>query len=323
MRILEKCTLCHRMCGVNRINDEIGYCGQNAHINLARAALHFWEEPCISGSTGSGAVFFSGCSMRCVFCQNHSIADSSIGKPVSIQHLSEIFLNLQEQNASNINLITPTHFVPQIVEALLIAKENGLHIPIVYNTGSYETIETLQMLEGLIDIYLPDLKFYSPEISTKYANCPDYFDNAIASIAEMYRQVGRPVFSSMQSNIPDYYDTLSNTSLDTFTEASENQLMKKGVIVRHLLLPGHRLDSQKIISYLYKTYGNNIFISIMNQYTPIKDFPDHPELNRTVSKRQYEQLIDYAIRLGVENAFIQEGPTAKESFIPAFDYEGL
>lgn len=293
MNPLEQCNLCPRSCGSNRAAGQTGYCGMSAEVKVARASLHMWEEPCISGTNGSGTVFFTGCPLKCVYCQNRTIAIGSTGERISIERLSEIFIELQEKGAHNINLVTPTHYVPQIVEALKSAKEKGLHIPIVYNTGSYEKVETIQALEDLVDIYLPDCKYYDSELAAKYSNAPDYFKVASDAIEEMVRQVGKPMF--------------------------EGNLMKRGVIVRHMILPGHTKDSRKIIERLYKTYGDDIYISIMNQYTPLPQMKNFPEINRRITAREYEKVIDYAISLGIENAFIQEGETAKESFIPDFE----
>ena len=293
------CTLCPRECNIDRAAGETGYCGENNSIRIARAALHMWEEPCISGETGSGTVFFTGCSLRCVFCQNNTIATGTVGKTVSTTRLAEIFIELQNKGACNINLVTATHFVPQIITALKSAKNQGLSIPIVYNCGGYEKIETLRMLEGLIDIYLPDLKYYSSDLSLRYSNAPDYFEKATLAIREMVRQTQKPVFDDATG------------------------LMKRGVIVRHLLLPKRLQDSKKIMSYLYHTYKNDIYVSIMSQYTPMGTFPDMPELNRKVFKREYDALIDYCLDLGIENGFIQEGDVASESFIPPFDLEGI
>lgn len=297
--LLSNCTLCPRECGTNRLTGQKGYCGATAQLIVARAALHFWEEPCISGKVGSGTVFFGGCNLKCVFCQNHSIAVGEIGKEITIQRLADIFLELQEKGAANINLVTPSHYIPQIRLALLLAKEQGLQLPIVYNTGSYEQVESLRLLDGLVDIYLPDLKYFSSELSLQYSHAANYFEKATAALQEMYRQVGSPVFESSTG------------------------LMKSGMIVRHLLLPGQTKDSKKILRYLYETYGDNIFISIMNQYTPLPHVAQLPELNRKVTAEEYDRVVNFALRLGIENAFIQEGDVASESFIPAFDLEGV
>jgi putative pyruvate formate lyase activating enzyme len=269
-----------------------------SELIVARAALHMWEEPCISGEEGSGTVFFSGCSMRCVYCQNHNIAIGKAGKRVSIERLSDIFIELQDKKANNINLVTPSHYVPQIIEAIRIAKDKGLQLPIVYNCSGYEKIDTLRILNGYVDIYLPDLKYMAVEPSLKYSNCTDYFSTAAEAIREMVRQVGEPVFNN-------------------------RGMLRKGVIVRHLSLPGYLKDSKDIIKFLYKTFGDSIYISIMNQYTPLASVDKFPELNRRITRREYDKLVDYALNLGVENGFIQEGETATESFIPEFNQEGV
>lgn len=287
------CMLCPRGCGADRTSGQLGVCGCPADIYIARAALHMWEEPCISGKEGSGAVFFTGCPLRCVFCQNRKIALGKIGQAISRERLVEIFFELKEQGANNINLVTPTHYVPQIREALLDAKKQGLNLPIVYNTSSYETVETIKMLEGLVDIYLPDMKYVSSELSKKYSNAPDYFVVADKAITEMVRQVGAPRF--------------------------EGELIKKGVIVRHMILPGHTRDSKAVIKYLVETYKNDIYVSIMNQYTPLAEMERYPELNRKITKREYQKVLDYALQIGLEQGFVQEGETAKESFIPNFE----
>lgn len=297
-QLLKSCTLCPRNCLVDRTNSIAGYCGQTSAIRASRASLHMWEEPCISGETGSGTVFFSGCSLKCIYCQNHDIALGQTGKVISTSRLAEIFLELQERGALNINLVTPTHFIPQIVTALKEAKRDGLHLPIVYNTSGYESVESLKLLDGLIDIYLPDCKYSSKQLAQKYSNAPDYFDVAKAALTEMFRQVGTPVFD-------------------------ESNLIKKGMIVRHLVLPGCIEDSKKVIRYLFETFGHNIYISIMNQYTPVRTFENFPDLNRTLTEEEYDQVVDFAINLGVENGFIQEGETCLESFIPPFDLEGI
>lgn len=292
--LLKNCNLCPRHCNVDRLNGQKGYCQETALLRAARASLHMWEEPCISKDTGSGTVFFSGCSLRCVFCQNHDIAVGNVGKEISTKRLSEIFLNLQTKGAANINLVTPTHFIPQIITALNIAKSNGLALPIIYNSSGYEEVASLKLLEGLIDLWLPDMKYMSSDLSRKYSHAPDYFSCASKALDEMVRQ-----------------------SKDTNLESCH------GVIVRHLILPGCIKDSKNIIKYLHETYGNRIYISIMNQYTPLSHISAYPELNRRITNREYEEVIDYALSIGVENGFIQEGKTASESFIPSFDYEGI
>ena len=309
---MSSCSLCHRLCRIDRANGKTGFCGQTSLLRGARAALHFWEEPCISGKTGSGAVFFSGCSLGCVFCQNREIALGKQGLEISPDKLSGIFLTLQEEGAVNINLVTPTHFVPQIIYSLEQSKKMGLSIPIVYNTGTYETMDTLRMLEGLVDIYLPDLKYYAPEVSRRYAGVDDYFEKASENIREMVRQVGAPVFADEKGNL------LKGDPADV----SETGLMKKGVIVRHLLLPGQTEDSLKILDHLHSAYGNRIFVSLMNQYTPLGQHT-LPELNRKLTKEEYDRVIDRAIELNMEQVFIQDGDVAEESFIPEFDFTGI
>lgn len=300
-RLLMSCTLCPRKCKINRLAGQSGVCGQTATVKVARAALHFWEEPCISGENGSGAVFFSGCALHCVFCQNSEIANGTVGKEITIERLAEIFLELQEKGANNVNLVTPGQFVPQIIEALDIAKANGFLIPVVYNTSSYESLDTIKSLEGYVDIYLPDFKYMNEEVAAKYSHAKDYPKMAKEVIDEMVRQRGKAVFE----------------------DNNEDGLMKSGVIVRHLSLPDQMEDSKRILEYLHGTYGDDIYISIMNQYTPLVHVKDYPELNRKITEEEYEELVNYAIDIGIENGFIQEGDTASESFIPDFDYEGV
>lgn len=329
------CKICPRSCGMNR-KTGVGYCGAAHQVKVARAALHFWEEPCLSGTAGSGTVFFSGCPMHCVFCQNQEIANGQAGKEISIERLAEIFLELQEKGANNINLVTGTHFVPQIAEALKVAKEGillsqkespkksyvkKLQVPVVYNSSGYETVETLLMLDGLVDVYLPDFKYWEADTARKYSNAPDYPQVAKAAIAEMVRQVGEPVFDSKKAALED----LKNQDCKQKRSAEDEIVMKKGVLVRHLILPGHTRESKEILRYLIETYGNQIYISIMNQYTPMAGIADcgFPELNRRVTKREYDKVISYALELGLGNGFVQEGETARESFIPAFDGEGV
>lgn len=290
-----KCTICPRKCNVDRSNGKIGYCGESSEMRVAKTSLHRWEEPCITGEYGSGTVFFSGCSLKCIFCQNHVIADSLVGQIFSVEELADAFLRLQEKNASNINLVTAGHFVEQIALTIKLARKKGLVIPIVYNCSSYENVESLQKLEGFVDVYLPDCKFFDKEMSKNYAKAEDYFEVAKNAIKEMVRQVGAPVFDKNTGN------------------------MLRGVIVRHLILPGHTKDSMEILHYLHTTYENQIYISIMNQFTPVVLQEKYLNLNRCVTEREYQKVIDYAINIGIEQAFIQEGETANESFIPEFD----
>ncbi len=296
--MLEACRLCPRECGIDRVHGQVGYCGMTAEPMAARAALHYWEEPCISGTEGSGTVFFSGCTLRCVFCQNHPIASGEVGKPVTEERLSEIFLELQQQRANNINLVTAGHFLPTVIPALLHAREQGLEIPIVYNTGGYEKPETLKLLEGFVDIWLPDYKYRSSQLAKKYSHAKDYPKRAAEALQEMVRQAGVPAFD-------------------------ERGMMKKGVIVRHLVLPGCVHDSKDVLEYLWDTYGDQIYVSIMSQYTPLPHVEAYPELNRRITKEEYEEVVDYARFLGMEQVYIQEGECAEESFIPAFDYMGI
>ncbi|RXI38782.1 radical SAM protein [Clostridium tetani] len=291
--MLNKCRLCPRECSINRLEGEIGYCGASDKLMVSRAALHFGEEPCVSGENGSGTVFFSNCNLKCVFCQNHCISQENLGVEISIERLSEIFLELQKKGANNINLVTPTHYAPQIIEALKLSKCNGLSIPILYNSNGYDSLNTLKALNGYIDVYLPDLKYYNSKYSLRYSMAKDYFQKASISIEEMYRQVGKPVFD-------------------------ENGIIKKGVIIRHLMLPGLLFDSKKIIDFIYKSFADNVYISIMNQYTPMFKASDYAEINRRLNEKHYDTLINYALDLGIKNAFIQENGSSSEEFVPDF-----
>lgn len=298
MNKYENCLLCPRKCGINRAAGQTGVCGVSAEIRVARAALHYWEEPCISGEKGSGAVFFSGCSLHCVFCQNREISDGKVGKIISKERLRDIFLELKAKGANNINLVTPGQYIPDIVWAVRDARRYGMELPIVYNTSGYENADELKQLEGIVDVYLPDFKYMDSALSAKYSRAKDYPSVAKQAISEMVRQQ------------PDVV-------IDDATG-----LIQKGVIVRQLLLPGHVNDAKAILKYLHDTYQDSIYISMMSQFTPIA-LKDYPEINRTVTRREYERLIDYAIKIGITNAFIQEGNVAKDSFIPAFDCEGV
>ena len=303
-------------------------------IRVARAALHFWEEPCISGTAGSGAVFFSGCNLGCVFCQNYAISRGHVGKNITVQRLSDIFLELQDKGANNINLVTAGHFLPVVIDALEDAKNRGLSIPIVYNTSSYEKVEAIRDLDGLVDIYLPDLKYVSSRLSGDFSKAPDYFEVASKAIEEMVRQTGEPEFFvkkkaslNQQMSLWESEDVMDaatyNECADDLMSEGREVLMKRGTIVRHLLLPGCTEDSKAVVKYLYETYGDSIFISIMNQYTTMPQVAGHPLLSRKVTDDEYNEVLDYAIDSGIENAFMQEGDVAEESFIPNFDCEGL
>lgn len=333
MKSYEHCKLCPRTCLINRTTQQIGICKMTSELKVARAALHFWEEPCISGTNGSGTVFFSGCNLHCVFCQNEKIAHGLAGKVISKERLSEIFLELQEQKANNINLVTPSHFVPHIIWAIEDAKRQGLSLPIVYNTSSYETIDTIKSLEGLVDIYLPDFKYFSSELAKKYSHAPDYPDVAKVVIEEMVRQQPRTLFRKeqyTQQKQEHRTDTATKQSIQVLSNpiyieemTEEYTIMQKGVIVRQLLLPGMLKDAKQIVKYLYETYGNQIYLSLMSQFTPLAHVEQYPELNRKVTKKEYDAYVDYAIALGVEHGFIQEEDVAKESFIPEFDGVGV
>jgi len=298
MNKYENCLLCPRKCGINRSTGQTGVCGVSSEIKVARAALHYWEEPCISGKRGSGAVFFSGCSLHCVFCQNREISDGKAGKVISKERLSDIFMDLADKGANNINLVTPGQYIPDIVWAVNDAKSRGMKLPIIYNTSGYENVTELKLLEGIVDVYLPDFKYMDSTLSARYSRAKDYPSVAKQALSEMVRQQ------------PDVV-------IDDATG-----LIQKGVIVRQLLLPGHVNDAKAVLKYLYDTYHDHVYISMMSQFTPIA-LKDYPEINRTVTRREYERLVDYALEIGITNAFIQEGDVAKDSFIPAFDCEGV
>ena len=290
------CRLCPRNCGADR-DKAHGFCGVGWNIMIARAALHMWEEPIISGEEGAGTVFFSGCPMKCVFCQNREISLSGFGKEISPERLTDIFFELEAKGANNIDLVTPTHFTPQIAECIEKAKSRGISIPFVWNSDGYELPETLRMLEGLVDVYMPDFKFMSGSLSKRYAGIEDYSETAKKALGEMVRQQPETVL--------------------------ENGLLKKGVLVRHMMMPGGLIDSKRVIRYLYTEYKDSIYMSIMNQYTPCGAFPDMPELENKVSKNDYDSLVDFAAGLGITKAFVQEDETQEMSFIPPFDLEGV
>ena len=295
--LYNSCELCPRKCHINR-NTTKGICSNTSTLKVARSALHYFEEPSISGTNGSGTIFFSGCNLKCCYCQNKEISNDNFGINISVERLSELMLELQAKNANNINLVTPTHFVPSIIEAIKLARENGLSIPIVYNTSGYESITTIKLLAGYVDIYLTDFKYFDNKLGEDLSKVKNYFEVASLALSEMYNQVGINKFD-------------------------DKGMMTKGIIVRCLVLPTKGNDTKKIINYLYKKYQDNIYLSIMNQYTPVTKSTTFPFLNNKVSDSEYDDIINYALDLGVINAYIQEGETSDESFIPPFDLEGL
>lgn len=292
-----QCGLCPRNCKVDR-SISVGFCGSKNKIRTARAALHFWEEPCISGTRGSGTVFFSGCTLKCCFCQNHEISTGKIGKEITPQRLGEIFLSLQEQGAHNINLVTATHFLPWILSALDLVKHK-LSIPVVYNCGGYEKTEIIDVLKDYVDIYLPDLKYYDSALSSRYSKAPDYFPAAAEAILRMVEQTGAPVFDS-------------------------EGIMQKGVIIRHMILPGCKQDSIALLHWINDTLPKGHYlISLMSQYTPFYKSCDYPEINRRITTYEYNKVLDEAIALGLTDGFMQEKSSAKEEYTPPFNLEGI
>lgn len=295
--LYNSCELCPRKCHINR-NTTKGICSNTSTLKVARSALHYFEEPSISDTNGSGTIFFSGCNLKCCYCQNKEISNNNFGINISVERLSELMIELQKKKANNINLVTPTHFVPSIIEAIKLARKKGLSIPIVYNTSGYESITTIKLLAGYVDIYLTDFKYFDNKLGEDLSKVKNYFEIASLALEEMYKQVGKNKFAS-------------------------NGMMMKGIIVRCLVLPTKGADTKKIINYLYKKYQDNIYLSIMNQYTPVNHSDTFTFLNDKVSDKEYDDIINYALDLGVKNAYIQEGETQDESFIPPFDLEGL
>ena len=290
----EKCRICPRMCNTERIFKK-GFCSMPLEPVLARCSLHYWEEPCISGAKGSGTVFFSGCSLKCVFCQNYKLSHNNYGETVTKERLGEIFLELEEQGAENINLVNPTHFIPVIAQTL---RDYSVKIPVVYNSSGYERVESLRCLEGLIDIYLPDLKYYDSEVSAKYAAAPDYFEYASSAVLEMARQVGAPVFD-------------------------EQGRMTRGLMVRHLILPANTNQSIKILQWVKENLPERVYVSLMCQYTPYGNLEAYPELNRRITKREYEKVVRYMEQLGLLDGYVQERSSANQEYIPDFSLQGV
>ena len=295
--LLKNCKLCPRNCNINR-TEKIGFCGASEKIRVALVSLHKWEEPCLVGKNGAGTIFFSHCNLKCVYCQNFKISSEGYGKEISIERLAEIFLEQQKRGAANIELVTPTHYVPQICIAIDIAKLNGLKIPIVYNTNSYENLSTLDLLKNRVDIFLPDLKYFNDEIAKTFSNAPNYFNVATAAIKKMFELVGENKFDAAGT-------------------------MTRGVIVRHLILPNFRRDSFKILDWLQKTFGDKIFISLMNQYTPLYRAYEYKKINRRLTTFEYDSVTNYALDVGIKNCYIQIGKTADEKFVPIFNGDGV
>lgn len=291
---MEKCNLCPRQCNIDR-QSTYGFCKTSDRITLGRAGLHFWEEPCISGYGGSGAIFFSGCNMGCIFCQNMPLSRGKVGKEITVKRLREIFDELIDEGADNINLVTPSHFVPQIARAL---SEEKLPVPVVYNTSSYEEVSTLRMLDGLIDIYIPDLKYVKSTIARAFSNAPDYYEKAMPAIKEMYRQTGDAV-------------------------SDEDGMLQKGIIIRHLVLPGYTENTYDVIDKVSESFSDGVLFSLMSQYTPPKKQLKYPSLNRRLTEEEYERAVDYMYLAGIENGFVQELSSAKEEYTPDFNLQGV
>lgn len=294
---ITNCNLCPRRCGVNRTMS-VGFCGAGDKVRIALVSLHQWEEPCLVGAKGAGTVFFSYCSLRCVYCQNHAISHGGQGVEVTTERLAEIFLEQQARGAATLDLVTPTHYVPQIIAALDIAKARGLTLPVVYNSSAYENVETIEALKGYVDIYLPDMKYMSAASGKEYSAAADYFAAASAAITCMVEQVGPVQF------------------------AVDGQL-RRGVLVRHMVLPGHRHESMNIVKWLWETFGKTVQVSLMNQYTPMYKAAEHKPLNRRLTTFEYDSVVDYALQLGMENAYIQERRSASAEFVPDFNGAGV
>lgn len=293
--MLENCMICPHKCGINRLEGNKGRCKCDDKLKIALASLHMFEEPCISGENGSGTVFFSNCNLNCIYCQNYEISNLGKGKEITIEHLAEIFLKQQERKAHNINLVTPTMYVYQIIEAIKIAKSKGLNIPIIYNSNGYENIETIKLLNGYIDVYLPDLKYYTDTLSKKYSKVDNYFETATKAIKEMYNQVGQAQFD-------------------------ENGLIKKGVIIRHLVLPNHIQNTKNILKWISDNMPNDIYVSVMAQYFPTYKAKDDDLINRKLNKKEYNEVLNYLYSLDLENGYIQELGSHEEEYVPNFDF---
>ena len=294
MSSIEKCEICPHNCKVNRLEGKVGRCKATDKVKIALASVHNFEEPCISGTNGSGTVFFSNCNLKCVFCQNYKISQQGLGKEISIEELADIFIEQQNKKVENINLVTPTMYIYHIIEAIKIARKKGLNIPIVYNTNGYENVETIKKLNGYIDIYLPDLKYYDNDLAFKYSGVKNYFENATEAIKEMYNQVGAPVLD-------------------------ENGIMKKGVIIRHLVLPNNLQNSKDVLKWINDNIDNKVFVSVMAQYFPTHRAKDFPELNRKLTKEEYEEIENFLYSLNLDNGYIQELGEHDEEYVPDFE----
>lgn len=291
--MLDKCTLCAHRCKVNRLNGETGRCKSTDKVKVALSSLHMFEEPCISGENGSGTVFFSNCNLSCKFCQNYEISQLGKGRDITVEELANIFIDQQAKKAENINLVTPTMYVYQIIEAIKIARNNGLHIPIVYNTNAYETVETIKLLNGYVDIYLPDLKYYYDDIAYKYSKINNYFETATSAIQEMYKQVGIPILD-------------------------ENGMMKKGLMIRHLVLPNNIENSKKVLKWIKDNLDNNVYVSVMAQYFPTYLAKTDENINRKLTRKEYEEIENYLYGLNLDNGYIQELGEHEEEYVPNF-----
>ena len=297
-KLFESCTLCPRKCKVNRNNNELGYCRAGNKMKIGGYHLHMWEEPVLTGDKGSGTIFFSYCSLRCIYCQNYDISINNVGEEITVARLADICLELQNKEATNINLVTPTHYIPLIREALILAKEQGLSIPIIYNSSGYESVESLKLLDGLIDVYLPDFKYFNNKYAVKYSSAPYYLENIMPVLKEMVSQTKELKFN-------------------------EKGLIEKGVIIRHLMLPGLLFDSKKVIDRIYNTFGDKVYISLMNQYIPMYNASNYPEINKKLNPKHYDSLIDYAANIGVVNGFIQDEGSNSTEFVPDFNLQGV
>lgn len=295
VKILEKCAICPHNCGINRLNNQIGRCKSKDTVKVALYSTHNFEEPCISGKKGSGTVFFSNCNMNCVFCQNYEISQQGKGKEISIEELADIFIKQQEKDVENINLVTPTSYVPQIIEAIKIARKNGLKLPIVYNTNGYEKVETLKMLEGYVDIYLPDFKYSDNELGKRLSKVDNYFEIVTEALKEMYRQTGKAVFNG-------------------------ESIMQKGMIIRHLVLPNHILNSRRVLKWINENM-HDVYVSVMAQYFPTYKAKEIDDINRKLTKEEYEQIENYLYRLDLENGYIQELGEHEEEYVPHWEFD--